>query len=164
MTKLRFDNLTLNQFSSFKLVSKKRKFNPNPDKKLTTKLVRGVCFKDGDDFKIQIDIKALKPNIIDKGQPDILVLDFTEESYELKGVLSVFDRNPDKNGKYIRRIRSESDAKMMPGSPERYVPFCHNWICNGYIIRRNGKMMFDFNDCISPKGYNIVVNEEEESV
>ena len=101
MTKLRFDNLTLSQFNNFKFATKKRKINSNADKKLTTKLVRGICFKDGDNFKIKVDIRELKPDIIDKGQPDVLILDFTEESYELKGVVSVFDRNPDKYGKYI---------------------------------------------------------------
>lgn len=161
MTKLRFDNLTLSQFSSFSFASKKRTVNHNANKRITNKLVKGVCFKDGDDFKIQVDIKALKPDIIDKGHPDILVLDFTEESYELKGVLSVFDRNPDKNGKYTRYIRNATNAKFMPGSPERYVPFCRNWVCNGYIVRRNGKMMFDFNECIAPNGYDIFISEDE---
>ena len=161
MTKLRFDNLTLNQFTSFKLVPKKRKPNINADKKITLKLIKGVCFKEGEEFKIRINVKELKPNIIDKGQPDILILDFTEESYELKGITSVWDRNPDKNGKYIRYIRSETKAKFHPGSPERYVPFCNNWICSGYIIRRNGKLMFDFNECIKPQGYETFISEEK---
>jgi hypothetical protein len=160
MTKLRFDNLTLGQFSSFNFASKKRTVNSN--KKLTSKLVRGVCFKDNDDFKIQIDAKILKPDIIDKGHPDLLVLDFTEESYELKDVISVFDRKPDKNGRHTRYIRNATNAKFMPGSPERYVPFCHNWVCSGYIVRRNGKMMFDFNECIAPKGYDTFIPEEDE--
>ena len=162
MAKLRFDNITLSQFSSFKLIPKKRTITHDGNKKLTPKLVKGVCFKEGDDFKIQINVKAFKPDIIDKGHPDILLLDFTEESYELKGVLSVFNRKPNKNGKYIRYIRSESNAKFMPGSPDVYVPFCNNWVCNGYIVRRNGKMMFDFNECIAPKGYDTFIPEEDE--
>ena len=84
MAKLRFDNITLSQFSSFKLIPKKRNIRNDGNKKLTPKLVRGVCFREGEDFKIRLDVKALKPDIIEKGQPDILVLDFTEESYELK--------------------------------------------------------------------------------
>ena len=161
MTKLRFDNLTLSQFSSFKLIPKKRTITRDGNKKLTPKLIRGICFKEGDDFKIQIDVKSLKPNIIDKGQPDLLVLDFTEESYDLKGVISVFDRNPDKNGKYTRYIRNITNAKFMPGNTERYVPFCHNWVCSGYIVRRNSKMMFDFNECLHPQGYGTFIPEED---
>ena len=161
MAKLRFDSLTLSQFNVFKPTSKKRT-NSDNNKKLTSRLIKGVCFKDGDIFKIQIDAKILKPDIIEKGQPDILVLEFTEESYELKDVIAVFDRNPDKNGKYTRRVRSISNAKFMPGDPERYVPFCNNWICSGYLVRRNYKLMFDFNECISPKGYDKFISEEDE--
>ena len=161
MAKLRFDSLTLSQFNVFKPTPKKRT-NSNSNKRLTSRLIKGVCFKDGDIFKIQIDAKTLKPDIIEKGQPDILVLEFTEESYELKDVIAVFDRNPDKNGKYTRRVRSISNAKFMPGDPNRYVPFCPNWICNGYLIRRNYKLMFEFNECLYPKGYNTFIPEEDE--
>jgi hypothetical protein len=158
MVKLRFDNLTVSQFD-FKFVSKKRK---EGNKKLTSKLIKGICFKEGNEFKIRLNVKSLKPDIIDKGQPDLLVLDFTDESYNIVGVISVFDRNPDKNGKYTRYIRSETNAKFHPGSQERYVPFCNNWVCDGYIIKRNGKMMFDFNECIAPEGYDTYISNEDE--
>lgn len=158
MTKLRFDNLTLGTFNTFNF-AKKKIVKSNTNKKLTTKLVQGVCIMDGEDFKIQVDVKALKPNIIEKGYPDILMLDFTENSYELKDIVSVFDRIPNKKGKQVRYIRSLSDAKFMPGSQDRYVPFCNNWICSGYIVRHNGKMMFDFNECIKPKGYDTIDND-----
>ncbi len=161
MAKLHFDTLTLGQFNTFKLIPKKRTITHDGNKKLTTKLVKGICFKEGDDFKIQINVKALKPNIIDKGQPDLLVLDFTEESYDLKGVILVFDRKPDKDGRYTRYVRNETKAKFHPGSPEKYVPFCCNWVCNGYIVRRNGKMMFDFNECLHPQGYGKFTPEED---
>ena len=156
MTKIRFDNISLGQFNKFKLVPKKKTYKTNTDKKITTKLIRGICFKEDNTYKIQIDVKCLKPDIVDKGTPDLLVLEFTEESYDLKGVTSVFSREPDKRGKYTRYIRTETNARMMPGSPERYVPFCNNWVCSGYIIRRKGKMMFDFNECIAPKGYTVM--------
>ena len=162
MVKLRFDNLVMSQFNSFKLVLKKKAIKTDSNKKLTPRLVKGICIKDGDDYKIEINIKALKPDIIDKGQPDLLILPFTEDSYDLKGVVSVFDREPDKKGKYTRYVRNEINCKFFPGSPERYTPFCHNWICSGYIVRHNGKLMFDFNDCISPKGYGIFINEDDD--
>lgn len=162
MAKLRFDNLTLGNFSSFKLVPKKRVIKHDGNKKLTSKLIKGVCFKESDEYKIRLDVKALKPDIIDKGQPDILVLDFTEESYNIKGVFSVFDRKPGKDGKYVRYVRNETKAKFHPGSTERYVPFCNNWVCSGYIVRRNGKLMFDFNECIAPEGYGTFILDDDE--
>ena len=162
MAKLRFDNLTLSAFNTFKLIPKKRVVKHDGNKRLTPKLVKGMCIKEGDTFKIQVDVRALKPNIIEKGQPDLLLLDFTEESYELKSVISVFDRNPDDKGRYTKYIRNETKAKFFPGNVEKYVPFCHNWICSGYIVRRNGKMMFDFNECIAPQGYTTFIPEEDE--
>lgn len=161
MTKLRFDNLSLKGFSSFKLVEKKRKPRTEANKVLT-KLVRGTCIKEGNDYKISVDVRALKPNIIDKGQPDLLILDFTEESYEIKGVTSVFSREPDKHGKYTRYIRNEVHAKFHPGSPERYTPFCRNWVCSGYIVRRDGKLMFEFHECIAPVGYTTMEHDEQD--
>lgn len=161
MTKLKFDALSSGSVS-FKLVPKKRIIKHDGNKKLTPKLVKGVCIKEGDDFKIQLDVRALKPTLIEKSQPDLLVLDFTEESYNLRGVASVFDRNPDEEGRYIRYIRSESQCKFFPGNKEKLVPFCKGWICSGYIIRRNGKLMFDFNECISPNGYETIKYEEDE--
>jgi len=161
MVKLRFDNLIMSQFNSFKLVPKKKAPKTDSNKKLTTKLVKGICIKDGDNWLIQLDVKALKPDIIDKGQPDLLILPFTEDSYDLKGLTSVFERTPDENGRYTRYIRNETDAKFHPGSPERYVPFCKNWVCSGYIVRCNGKLMFDFNECIAPNGYCTFKEENE---
>lgn len=154
MIKLKFDSLSLSQFSTFKFIPKKHRI-VNSDKKITTTLIKGICIKDDDEYKIQINVKALKPNLIDEGQPDLLLLDFTEESYNLKGLNVIFSREKDEKGRYIQYIRDDSKAKFHPGNTEKYVPFCHNWVCSGYIIRRNGKMLFDFNQCISPNGYNV---------
>ena len=162
MAKLRFDNITMMGFNSFKLVPKKRTVNPNTVKKVTTRLIKGLCVKIDDEYKIQIDTKALKPDIIDKGHPDILVLDFTEESYNLRGVVSVFSRERDDKGNYVRYIRNVSQCKFFPGNKEKLVPFCNNWICSGYIVRKDSKLMFDFNECIAPKGYDTFIPDEDD--
>lgn len=162
MVKLRFDNLSLSQFNTFKLVPKKRKQNINGNKRLTTTLVKGLCIKDNEEFKIQLNVKSLKPNIIESGQPDLLVLPFTEESYNLRGVVSVFDKNPDKDGRYVRYIRNESQCKFFPGSKEKLVPFCPNWVCNGYIVRKDNKLMFEFNECLSPNGYGVFISDNDD--
>ena len=163
MVKLRFDNLTMSQFSSFSFAHKRKRANAY-NKKLTTTLVKGVCVLINEEYNIKIDVKELKPGIIDKGQPDILCLPFTEESYNLKGVISVFDRCLNSRGGYTRYIRNETVCKFFPGSEEKYVPFCPGWVCNGYIIRRNGKLMFDFNDCLVPEGYHEFNKEDDEEV
>jgi len=157
--KLKYDNLSLNTFS-FKLIPKK--VRKSDVKYITRKLIKGICIKTDNGFKIQIEAKAIKDSIIEKGQPDLLLLDFTEDSYELKGITSIFDRNPDKNGKYIRYVRNETKAKFFPGDPERYVPFCNNWVCKGYIVRIKGKLMFKFKECIAPKGFDVYTSEDDE--
>lgn len=156
MTKLRFDNITLKSFN-FKLIPKKKKFHV--ENKRLTKLVKGICTKINDEYKIALDVKIIKPEITDDEHPDILVLDFTEESYNIKGATTVFSRTLDENGRYVRYIRNELNAKCLYGDEKRYVPFCHNWICSGYVVKRDGKLLFDFNECISPKGYGVAVIE-----
>ena len=160
MTKLKFDSLSLG-FNSFKLIPKKRVVKHDGIKKLTTKLVRGVCLLIDGEYRIKLDITTLKPDIIDKEHPDILIIPFTEKSYELKGMISVFSKTCDDKGRYTRYIRRETNAKFLPGNPEKYVPFCHNWVCSGYIVRCNGKLMFDFNECIAPQGYTVIKEEDE---
>ena len=151
--KLKFDAITLKGFNNFKFVPKTKKPKEASNKRLT-KLVVGNCIRSDDTYKIIIDSKVLKnTDDTESNYPDLLYLEFTEESYNIKGVISVFDRKPDERGKYVRYIRNELNAKMFPGSKERLVPFCHNWACSGYIVRRNGKLMFDFNECICP--YNL---------
>lgn len=158
MHKIRYDVLSLN---TFKVVEKKKKNTQSNNKRLT-KLIRGLCIKEDDDYKISVNVKELKPNIIDNNKPDVLVIPFTEESYNLKGVISVFSRTPDKNNKYIRYIRSETQCKFFPGNKEKLVPFCKNWVCTGYIVKRNNQLQFEFHECITPNGYDVMIKPIDE--
>lgn len=161
MVTLKFDNITLSQFNKFKFINKKKKPKTNTDKRIS-KLVRGICIKDGEEFKISIDARFLKTDVIkEESNPDLILLPFTEESYKLKNINSIFSKVPDKKGKYIRLIRSDWDCKFSDGNMEMYVPFCNNWVCSGHIIRRNNILMFDFNECIAPKGYTVMKIQED---
>lgn len=150
---------TTNGFN-FKLIEKTRK--PREDTiKRVTKLVKGICIKEGDDYKISVDASVLKGSPIDNTHQDLLYLDFTEDSYNIKGVACVFSKEPGKYG-YTRYIRNESRCKFFPGDKEVYVPFCPNWICTGYVVKHKGKLMFEFNDCIAPYGYDVLtINEDD---
>ena len=147
---------------SFKFIPKKKNVRNDGNKKVISTLVKGICLKIDEEYKIKIDASVLKPYITDKSNPDFLLLDFTEESYEIKGLTTVFDIKPNERGNYTRYIRSESYAKFFPGSKEKYVPFCNNWVCSGYIVRRNGKLMFKFNECIAPQGYETFTPDEDD--
>ena len=159
MIKLKYGSLS--QPISFKLINKKRIIKNSTDKQLTPKLIRGICTLIENEYKISIDITSIKPNILDNSYPDVITIPFTEDSYNIVGLTTVFSRATDERGNYIRYIRDELKSKVHPGDPNRYVPFCHNWICSGYIIMRNCKLMFKFNECIAPKGYAIAQIEDE---
>ena len=161
MTKLKLDSLSLG-FNSFKLIPKKRVIKHDGNKRLTSKLVKGICRIIDGEYKIQLDIRLIKPDIINDAHPDILVIPFTEESYELKGLTNIFSKTCDEQGRYTRYVRNETSAKFYLNDSDRYVPFCRNWVCSGYIVRRDGKLMFDFNECIAPQGYTVMKIEEDD--
>ena len=142
----------LNKFSSFKLVTKKQRISTG---KVSNRVIKGICIREDDNFRIRIkssDVKDIIPNI----KSDEIILDFTEDSYNLKGVQTVFNRKADENGRYICIIRDINDCKVFYGSEENYVPFWHGWICSGFIIKNGSKYLFKFKDCT-----NALINNDE---
>ena len=147
MTNLRFGKLS-NDLSSFKLVQKKKRIKEESDKSLIKKLIYGTCFKDGETFKIKIN-DTLNKDIDNKYKN--IEIEFTEESYNLRGVMRVFTRTPEDRGiKYIMFIRSEAQCRYFPGDKNRLVPFCRNWVCSGYLVNVDNKIMFKLQECITP--------------
>lgn len=141
---------------------KKRRTTPSGPKKVS-KLVKGKVIVEDGVFKVAIDMK------INDEFPDYLVIPFTEESYDLTGKQTVFDKVPDKKGRRVRYIRNETHAKFHPGSPERYVPFAPNWIVSGHVVKNNtlgGGYEFDFHELITIDGYasNVPHPELDEEV
>ena len=136
---------------------KKHKTHSDNGVKLTGKSKRGVVFQDEDGtYKVSISMEN------DPNYPDLLVIPFTERSYNIVGKTTVFAREVDKHGRRGRYIRSEENAKFMPGDPKRYIPFAPNWIVKGNIARENGILKFDFDDIITIKGYDVFINDEDE--
>lgn len=143
----------------FKVAVPKPKRNKTSDgiKRTTNKIVKGKVFQDEDGtYKISIDMRN------DSTHPDLLILEFTERSYDLTGKTNVFSRTVDDKGRRTRYIRNEIHAKYMPGLPEQYIPFAPNWIVKGYIVKDNGTMKFDFKSLIGIDGYNIDVLHPED--
>lgn len=138
----------------FKVAVPKPKRNKTSDgiKRTTNKIVKGKVFQDEDGtFKVSINMEN------DPVHPDLRVLEFTERSYDLTCKTNVFSRTVDKHGRRTRFIRSEINAKYMPGLPEQYIPFAPNWIVRGYIVNDNGTMKFDFKSLVGVDGYNMDV-------
>jgi hypothetical protein len=128
----------------FKVAVPKPKRNKTSFKRTTDKIVKGKVFQDEDGtYKISI-------NISNDLNPDLLVLDFTERSFDLVGKTNVFSRAH--KGR-TRFIRNPMNAKFMPGLPEQYIPFAPNWIVKGYIVEDNGIKKFDFEGLVGVDGY-----------
>ena len=144
---------------AFKVAVPKPKRNKTSDgiKRTTNKIVKGKVFQDENGtYKVSISIDN------DPVHPDLLVLDFTERSYDLTGKTNVFSRTVDSKGRRIRFIRNLINAKFMPGLPEQYIPFAPNWIVRGYIVKDNGTMKFDFKSLVGIDGYTMDVLHPED--
>ena len=143
----------------FKVAVPKSKRNKTSDgiKRTTNKIVKGKVFQDENGtYKVSINMEN------DPVHPDLLVLDFTERSYDLTGKTNVFSRTVDSKGRRIRFIRNLINAKFMPGLPEQYIPFAPNWIVRGYIVKDNGTMKFDFKSLVGIDGYTMDVLHPED--
>ena len=143
----------------FKVAVPKPKCNKTSDgiKRTTNKIVKGKVFQDENGtYKVSINMEN------DPVHPDLLVLDFTERSYDLTGKTNVFSRTVDSKGRRIRFIRNLINAKFMPGLPEQYIPFAPNWIVRGYIVKDNGTMKFDFKSLVGIDGYTMDVLHPED--
>lgn len=143
----------------FKVAVPKPKRNKTSDgiKRTTNKIVKGKVFQDENEtYKVSINMEN------DPVHPDLLVLDFTERSYDLTGKTNVFSRTVDSKGRRIRFIRNLINAKFMPGLPEQYIPFAPNWIVRGYIVKDNGTMKFDFKSLVGIDGYTMDVLHPED--
>ena len=135
----------------FKVAVPKPKRNKTSDgiKRITNKIVKGKVFQDKDGtYKVSINMD---------NDPDLLILDFTERSYDLTDKLNVFSRTVDSKGRRTRFIRNTINAKYMPGLPEQYIPFAPNWIVRGYIVKDNGIKKFDFKSLVGIDGYTMEV-------
>ena len=143
----------------FKVAVPKPKRNKTSDgiKRTTNKIVKGKVFQDENGtYKVSISMEN------DPVHPDLLVLDFTERSYDLTGKTNVFSRTVDSRGIRTRFIRNLINAKFMPGLPEQYIPFAPNWIVRGYIVKDNGTMKFDFKSLVGIDGYTMDVLHPED--
>lgn len=116
-----------------------------------SKICYGTVIEVDGIYKVSIDS--------DKNGTEEIILDFTPESFELKGRKEVFTIVKDKFGKLTRIIRDDSHAKFFPGLPEQYTPFAPNWIVKGYIVRKGIQKFFEFKQLIGLDGYDITKNK-----
>lgn len=78
-----------------------------------------------------------------------LILPFTERSLDLKNKIYVFLKEKDKYGHYVCVIRDTITANLFPGLPTQYNAVHENLLLAGHIIRKNGKMYFEYEDLVA---------------
>ena len=118
------------KFLNFRIIPKKIK----TETKFSKKLVQGECFIEDGKYRIRV--------YQEDGQ--YLVLDFTSDSFNLKGREVVFDAQPTSPlGKGII-YRREREYKHAPGLTSQYCAVCEGCVFSGYIVRGglSKKLMF----------------------
>ena len=125
---------TINLAKGFKKKPKVSKSNR------VSRLCIGTTIKEGDEYKIRISLRN------DPEYPDFLVIPFTKESLELKGKVVVYGHEKDKYGHHIKYHRDPSMCKLFPGLPTQYTAVIERLVCSGYVVRKDGKLMFDLKE------------------
>ena len=105
-----------------------------------SRLCIGTTIKEGDEYKIKISLKN------NPEYPDFIVIPFTKESLELKGKTIVYSYEKDKYGHNIVYYRNSFMCKLFPGPTTKYTAVIERLVCSGYVIRKDGKLMFDLKE------------------
>lgn len=117
---------------------------------ISRKCLAVVAEIDGE-FKAIINID--KQHILfregDEVSNEQLVLPFTDKSLDLKGKTYVFSKEKDKSNHYVCIIRDSYNANTHPGLKFQYNTLHPNLLIAGHIIRKDGKMYFNYEDLIS---------------
>ena len=117
----------------------KKKSKPSKPNRIS-RLCIGTVIKDNEEYKIKISLRN------DPDYPDYLVVPFTKESLELKGKVIVYSHEKDKYGHHIAYHRDPSMCKLFPGLPTQYTAVIERLVCSGYVVRKDGKLMFDLKE------------------
>ena len=143
MIKLRIPTFTIKTASKSKRESKPTGSN------ISRKCYAVVKEIDGE-FKavINIDKKYIHLKEGDELSNEQLILPFTKRSLDLKDKIYVFLKEKDKYGHYICIIRNIMTANLSPGLPTQYNTVHENLLLAGYIIRKDGKMYFEYEDLV----------------
>lgn len=114
------------------LKKSKSKTKPRPNR--ISRLCWGEVIQIDDEFKIKLSLKN------DPDYPDYLVIPFDAKCVDLYGKTEVYTKL---NKKYVKVIKDKQHCKIFPGLATQYTVVIPGNICSGYVIRNNGKLLFD---------------------
>ena len=137
---------------SIKIASKPKKETKSTvsGSNISRKCYAIVAIIDGE-YKAIVNYEK-KPIYVHKGgelSNKQIVLPFTEKSLSLKDKIYVWLKHKDKYGKRICIIRDRLTAHLYPDVNTQYDAIKENLLLAGHIIRKNGKMYFEYEDLIA---------------
>lgn len=125
-----------------------KKKRPKSSFSKLTDLIYCLCVEEEPNiFKAHVNIKG------NREIPDILVIPFTEDSYDLKGKTKVFTVKKDKQGKRICIHRDKIRSIVYPGNSEIYTPFNNNYVYSGYVVKQEEHHYFKVSDIYEHVNY-----------
>lgn len=117
-----------------------KKISSNTKPNRISRLCIGTTIKDGNTYKIRISLRN------DPDFPDYIVIPFTKRSLDLKGKSIVYGCKKDNLGRIVKYCRDKSKCELFPGLPTQYTVVVEKVVCSGYVIRKDGKLLFDLLD------------------
>ena len=140
-----------------KLAKPNKTYASKPTK--VSKLVVGKCFIEDGVYKVHVE---LEPKDAIDNYPAKLLLEFTNNSYDLKGHEKIFSKCKTNEDKWICYCRTKDHATVFPGDRRNYVPFASNWLCSGYVVKVDNHLMFEFKEALTIDGYEYGIIHKEE--
>ena len=122
-----------------------------------SRLCIGTVIKEENEYKIRISLRN------DPEYSDFIIVPFTEESLKLKGKTIVYSHEKDKYGHNIAYHRDPFICKIFPGLSTQYTAVVEKLVCSGYVIRKDGKLMFDLKETHGTNNYmhDLPINIDE---
>lgn len=129
--------------STAPVISRKINISIKPAKSNKPKIIKrdvvGIVVCDNDKYFVNYDVTTIE------GFEDYKkILDITEESYNTRGKVNVWMKNPKGKG-YLRIIRLKEEAMVFPVA--NAIPFRRDWCVRGNVIHQNNNLYFDIKDC-----------------
>lgn len=154
MAKVFHPNFTIN------IVSKVKAKQESKPKSLTFgKSCLAVVIKDEDKLKARLVTSPVEDN---DWFNEFLVIDFTPESFSLKGKTHVFLKERNKYGKKVCVIRDNYLIReLYYGLDTQYDALHEGLLVRGHIIKKNGKHYFNYESLVAFTEYGAHIDGTE---
>lgn len=139
-----------NPIFTINIASKPKKESKPSGTNISRKCYAVVAIIDGE-YKAIVNYEKKHIYVYESGDlsNEQLVLPFTEKSLSLKDKLYICAKQKDKYGNNVCILRDYMTAHINPGVDGTYDAVRENLLIAGHIVRKNGKMYFEYEDLIA---------------